>query len=77
VVDKVADVCLYVCRSEYSDKRNIEYVNRLNREKTLKRIHLVINDVQFESNKYAYYRRYGYGYGYGYSYGYGRDKKKG
>lgn len=76
VVDKVADVCLYVCRSEYSDKRNIEYVNRLSREKTLKRIHIVINDIQFESNKYAYYRRYGYGYGYGYSYGYGKDKKQ-
>lgn len=68
LVDRVADVCLYVTRSEYSDKRNIEFINRLDSEKTLKRIYLVINDVQFESNKYAYYRKYGYGYGYGYGY---------
>lgn len=66
LVDRVADLCLYVCRSEYSDKRNIEFINRLHREGTLKRINLVINDVQFESNKYSYYRKYGYGYGYGY-----------
>lgn len=67
LVDRVADACLYVTRSEYSDKRNIEFINRLHAEETLKRIYLVINDVQFESNKYAYYRKYGYGYGYGYS----------
>jgi capsular exopolysaccharide synthesis family protein len=73
LIDRVADICMYVTRSEYSDKRNIEYINRLDREGTLKRIYIVINDVKFESNKYAYYRRYGYGYGYGYSYGH--DKK--
>lgn len=66
LIDRVADICLYVTRSEYSDKRNIEFINRLDQEKTIKRIYIVINDVQFESNKYAYYRKYGYGYGYGY-----------
>lgn len=66
LVDRVADICLYVTRSEYSDKRNIEFINRLNSEETLKRIFILINDVKFESNKYTYYRRYGYGYGYGY-----------
>lgn len=67
LIDRVADICLYVCRSEYSDKRNIEFINRLDKEGTLKRIYIVINAVNFESNKYAYYRKYGYGYGYGYS----------
>ncbi len=67
LVDRVADLCLYVCRSEYSDKRNIEFINRLDKEGTLKRIYLVINAVKFESNKYSYQRKYGYGYGYGYS----------
>jgi capsular exopolysaccharide synthesis family protein len=66
LIDRVADLCLYVCRSEYSDKRNIEFINRLDKEGTLKRIYIVINDVKFESNKYSYYRKYGYGYGYGY-----------
>jgi capsular exopolysaccharide synthesis family protein len=75
IIDKVADICLYVCRSEYSDKRNIEHINRLYNEKTLKRIHIIINDVKFESKKYAYYRKYGYGYGYGYGYKYGNSSK--
>jgi Mrp family chromosome partitioning ATPase len=66
LVDRVADMCLFVCRSEYSDTRNIEFVNRLNAEGSLRRIYLVVNDVDFESHKYAYYRRYGYGYGYAY-----------
>jgi len=66
LIDRVADLCLYVCRSEYSDKRNIEFINRLEKEGTLQRIYIVINDVKFESNKYSYYRKYGYGYGYGY-----------
>lgn len=66
LIDRVADLCLYVCRSEFSDKRNIEFINRLDREGTLKRIYIVINAVKFESNKYSYQRKYGFGYGYGY-----------
>ena len=79
LIDRVADMCLFVCRSEYSDTRNIEFVNRLDAEGSLRRIYLVVNDVDFESHKYAYYRRYGYGYGYAYGYTYGHssaNKKK-
>lgn len=79
LIDRVADMCLFVCRSEYSDTRNIEFVNRLDAEGSLRRIYLVVNDVDFESHKYAYYRRYGYGYGYAYGYTYGNssaNKKK-
>lgn len=78
LIDRVADMCLFVCRSEYSDTRNIEFVNRLDFEGSLRRIYLIVNDVDFESHKYSYYRRYGYGYGYSYGYTYGTqsDKKK-
>lgn len=76
LVDRVADMCLFVCRSEYSDTRNIEFVNRLNAEGSLRRIYLVVNDVDFESHKYAYYRRYGYGYGYAYGNDQGVGLKK-
>ena len=79
LIDRVADMCLFVCRSEYSDTRNIEFVNRLDAEGSLRRIYLIVNDVDFESHKYAYYRRYGYGYGYAYGYTYGHSsatKKK-
>lgn len=66
LVDRVADVCLFVCRSEYSDTRNIDFMNRLDAEGSLKRIYIIVNDVNFESHKYTYYRKFGYGYGYSY-----------
>ena len=66
LVDRIADISLYVCRSEYSDRRNISFINRLAEEGTLKRVHIIINDVDFESKKNAYYKKYGYSYGYGY-----------
>lgn len=66
LIDRVADVCLFVCRSDYSDTRNIDFINRLDAEGSLNRIYLIINDVNFESHRYTYYRKYGYGYGYSY-----------
>src|SRR5690606_28691434 len=60
LVDRIADNSLYVCRSEYSDRRNISFINRLAEEGTLKRVHIIINDVDFESKKNAYYKKYGY-----------------
>jgi capsular exopolysaccharide synthesis family protein len=78
LIDRVSDLTLYICRAGYTDKRNIEFVNRLQSEKSLKRIFFVVNDVDFHSNRYSYYSRYGYGnkYGYGKKYGYGYGHKK-
>lgn len=79
LIDRVSDLTLYVCRAKYTDKRNIEFINRIHDEKSLKRLFLVVNDVDLESNKYSYHRKYGYVYGnqrYGYGYGYGYGKKK-
>jgi tyrosine-protein kinase Etk/Wzc len=66
LIDRVADLTLYVCRAGYTDIRNIDFVNRINHEKSLKRIFFVVNDVNLEANRYSYHRKYGYGYGYGY-----------
>ena len=77
LIDRVSDLTLYVCRARYTDKRTIEFINRIQDEKSLKRLFLVVNDVDLDSNKYAYHRKYGYGYGkqrYGYGYGYGKKK---
>lgn len=71
LIDRVADLTLYVCRANYTDKRNIEFVNRINEEKSLKRIFFVVNDVEVEMSRYGY----GYGHKYGYGYGYGKGKK--
>ena len=67
---RVSNLTLYVCRANYSDKRNIEYLDRINRENTLKQIYLIVNDVDIEAS------RYGGKYAYGYGYGYGKKKSK-
>ncbi len=72
LLDRVADVTIYVCRANYTDKRSIDFVNKINNEKSLKRIYLIMNDVDIEAG-YGNYRKYGYGYGYGY--GYKKNKK--
>lgn len=70
LIDRVADIALYMCRMDYSDKRNIEFLNHIKAEKTLKRPYLVINDMNMDS-KYYYHR--GYSYGYGNYYGHRKD----
>jgi Mrp family chromosome partitioning ATPase len=65
LIDRVSDLTLYICRAGYTDKRNIEFVNRLQSEKSLKRIFFVVNAVDFHSHRYGYGNKYGYGYGHG------------
>lgn len=65
LIDRISNLTLYICRAGYTDKRNIEFVNRIQQEKSLKRIFLVVNDVDFETGRYSYHSRYGYGYGQG------------
>ena len=70
LINRVANLTLYVCRANYSDKRNFEFLNRIYKENSLKQLYLVINGIDIESSKYA--SRYAYGYGYGY----GKKKRK-
>ncbi|MEA4936933.1 MAG: polysaccharide biosynthesis tyrosine autokinase [Paludibacter sp.] len=65
LINRVSNLTLYVCRANYSDKRNIEYLDRINRENSLKQIYLIVNDVDIEASRYGGKYAYGYGYGYG------------
>lgn len=65
LVDRVADITLYITRANYTDKQSIEFANKLNKDKSLKRMYFVLNDVELELSKYSYRRKYGYGYGMG------------
>lgn len=67
-----ADLCLYVVRADYLDKRLIDVSERLKRENRFKNITLLLNDVDMENSKYGY----GYGYGYGYDQNKAADSKK-
>ena len=72
-IGRVADMCLFVCRADYSPRANFELINSFKAESKLPKINLVLNAVDMKKKKYGYY--YGYGkYGkYGkYGYGYGR-----
>lgn len=62
LIDRVVDVSLYIVRMDYSDKRNLEYLNHIYEEKTLRRPYIIMNDIQVEG-KYYYHRGYSYGYG--------------
>ena len=66
LIDRVADLTIYICRAGYTDRRYLEFANRAHQEKSLKRMFFVINDVDVEAHRYSYSRKYGYGYGYGY-----------
>ena len=72
VINRISDISLYVIRMNYSDKRNIDYLNHVVDDKTLTRPYIVLNDLDIEA-KYSY--RKGYGYGYGYYYGHNKTKE--
>jgi len=73
IVGRVADVCLYVCRADFTPKAGFQYINRLADEGKFQQLGVVLNgfDTRKRKNNNVYARRYGYGYGYGSSYGYG------
>ena len=81
LIDRVADLSVYVCRADYTHKVEYTLINELAEEKKLPNLCTVINGVDLKRRKYGYYYGYGkygkyYGYGkrYGYGYGYGQEK---
>ena len=80
VLNRFADVNLYVVRADYTPKKNIEDATNLFKHNKLNSLYFVLNGA--DKNKYSY--RYGSGkkYGYGYTqkqentYGYGNEEGK-
>jgi len=71
LLSKYADTNIFVVRQNYSKKNVINFVNDLFKDKNLKTLCILINDVKVP-NYYGYKKGYGYRYGgYGYHYGYG------
>ncbi|TSD67731.1 polysaccharide biosynthesis tyrosine autokinase [Inquilinus sp. KBS0705] len=62
VIQKHADMTIYVCRHNYTDKTQIEIINDIKTKDNVDNLYLVINDVDFSK---AGYFGYGYGLGYG------------
>jgi tyrosine-protein kinase Etk/Wzc len=71
IVGGYADVTLYMVRHHTTYKEQISLIERFHQKKSLPRINIIVNDVEFKK------AGYGNGYGYGYGYGdYGKDSKK-
>jgi len=55
------DLCLFMVRFNYSEKKNLEFAQKLNLEQRFKKVRLILNDVTASNGYYGY--TYGYGYG--------------
>lgn len=87
LVARVADLSVYVCRSNYTAKSEFKLINELKQDNKLPHPCVLLNGIDMSKRttgsyygygKYGKYGRYGYGkkYGYGYGYGYGKEGKK-
>ena len=77
LISRVADIGLYICRSDYTPKAAFEYINTWKESSKLK-LATVINSIDLSKRKNSIHLNYGYKYGYGHQYGYGyHDKGKG
>ena len=63
IVNRVADLTLYVIRAGKMDRRQLPEVERLYTEKKLNNMAIVLNGVSELHHGYGYYGYYGYGYG--------------
>lgn len=64
LLNRVADVNLYVVRSNYTHKKLIEEAETYYRDNRLNKIYFILNNVDLnqKSYEYGYKRQYGYGY---------------
>lgn len=69
IVNRIADLTIYVVRESKVDRRYLPELERLHQEGKFNHLCIVLNDCVSRNKKYGY----GYGYGYGYSY---RDAEK-
>ncbi len=80
IIARVADISLYVCRANYTNKSDYRFINELYNHNKIPNLSTVINDVDLHKRRYGYYgygNKYGYGYGaqYGYGEGYGNEEE--
>jgi capsular exopolysaccharide synthesis family protein len=69
MLNRIADVNLYIVRADYTPKKNIEDATIMYNEEKLKNMYFILNSVDYNKRSYRY--------GYGKKYGYGYSMKKG
>lgn len=65
LLNRIADVNLFVTRSGVTPKKYVEDADRYFQENKLKKMYFILNSVNLNSTDYRYglYKKYGYGYG--------------
>ncbi len=63
IISRVADICIYICRADYTPKLAFQYINEW-RESTKLKVVTVINSIDLSKRKNSIYQSYGYKYGY-------------
>ena len=58
-IGKHADICIYMCRADYTPKASFGMINELAAENKLPNLCIAINGIDLSDKKYGYY--YGYG----------------
>lgn len=76
IVNRVAELTLYVVRDRMLDRRYLPELERLHKEGKFNHLCIVLNDSCIEKQTYGYGRGYGYGYGHGYGSSYYSDLDK-
>ncbi|CDB10739.1 tyrosine-protein kinase [Bacteroides sp. CAG:633] len=79
LVARIADLCVYVCRADYTRKSEFALINDIRHDKNISNLCILINGINMDKRKNGYYYGYGkygkygkYGYGRKYKYGYGK-----
>lgn len=84
IISRVADLCVYICRADYTRKNEFELIQDLENDEKLPRFCILVNGIDMDKRKNGYYYGYGrygkygkYGYArkYGHSYGYGKKEE--
>ncbi len=73
LIAPLADILLYVCSVNITEKRLMNFSKELKEEGKFKNVAYVLNNVLQPAYAYKYGYRYAYSYNYGYGYGYGAD----
>ena len=71
VVNRYADLTIYVVRDGRVEQTYMYELERLAEEQKINNLTILINDIKVSKTRYNYSYAYGYGKGYGYGYGYG------
>jgi len=66
LISRVADICLYVCRADYTQKAALEYIHTLEAKEDFCKMAIALNGIDLSKRKHRVMYKYGYGQKYGY-----------